>query len=936
MKLFKLFSIPLVITALYLALQAFLLVTHFGVFSVVEETPVDFKKTNQQDVHLLKNQKAIATFKASENNLGIVLVQLVKFGQGRDDIIFRIKKEGEEKWYHESKFSGDQVQNDKYFPLGFPPIINSQNNTYVFELESLAGEYSSGVGLIKDKPAAVMYKYSVRDLKNYKTLSFFAYKKLLYIFKNIDYLQAVGVFAISYFLAFFIKRLFINLRINLRRIFKVIINITPSTSVKYLQAFKTNSRKTFKAIIHEIRFHYLSLEKKIVNFSKIINHWFTSIKFYLLFLNTNTKKRVVVGLLIFLFAFAYRFSSTLVNQSSLFYATLGGQGDYDQFIRAATCAVTNFCPAILGQNFLIESSILGVFYKIFGFTEALKVYLYLMLVLSSIVATLPHFLLSRKGWVSIGGIIGSLFLATSDFLTQVALNFPPDNGSLFAFSIFFIVYFLALNIGTIRWLLFFGLMGTIDGLNKALFLINDLAAFALFVPVFFYEKVKEANGSLFKKMNIKILFLSSLPLFVFLIIYGAWEYFVYIKFSARYFLGELITTKAGNYIAYTSLNDSSLTGNIVLQLFYFFVSAIVMVKRLIAYADLGIIFLAPIFLGLFFFTFLKKQFPIKKFISMILFSGFVIALLILIKENYFKIHEIFPGEYIPFNWKTETYVGIYLFFVIVFLFILNFKYSVIKLALPIIPYVVMLIILAKNSPFARLNTHVVAWSIILFAFIIEWMIISAKKNSTKASIALGFLIFISFILLYISPKVTTMLTQLNTGFVENQNHVRYLKWAEEELPSNAVVLAGGKSDLVTVAENIKRPIIYNSLYRAALLIIPNEIPGAKPTDFGITGVGFLYKGPIKLKINKIPGVKPTDFSIVSELKNKDNFKKNKYIILEDDVSIWRGRVTGVADNVFSTTPDFLHADDYSIKVYKFNPILKKTIYELNIIDPSVN
>jgi hypothetical protein len=91
----------------------------------------------------------------------------------------------------------------------------------------------------------------------------------------------------------------------------------------------------------------------------------------------------------------------------------------------------------------------------------------------------------------------------------------------------------------------------------------------------------------------------------------------------------------------------------------------------------------------------------------------------------------------------------------------------------------------------------------------------------------------------------------------------------------------------------------------------------------------LWHAAVLIKPNEIPGVSPTDFSIIPELKNKDNFKNNTYIVLEDDIDVWRKRLTGEADNVFSTTPNTLHADDYTIKVYKENSILKKAIYELN-------
>jgi len=929
-KLLKLLIIPLFLTLGYCILLAypyfFSKISRYdslGFLSAVEEKSVNLTKslskerqTDRLDNHLLKGEKISGKIKASENNFGILLFRFAKLsGKVSDTVFFRIKKEGEGKWYYEHVYKADQFQDNQYFTFGFPNITDAKNNVYFFEIESLAGTYKNGIGVSPNEPIiALVYKYSKNDLKDHKILFSLIGKKFVYALSNMNFLQnwqLLATFILPLLLIFFINKKKIRFM----------------DTVRFLPKLKKTHRKVLKAIINEMKSNYLSLEKKTVIFSKKTIHRCTSTRFYLLFFNTNTKKKAAIGLLIFLLAFTYRFSSSLVDRSgmTLFYAGLGGNGDYDQFIRTATCAITSFCSAILGQNFLFESSILGMFYKIFGFTEALKVYLFFMIILSSIVSTLPYLLLSKKNRISLGGVFGSLFLATSDFLTNVSLNFPPDNSSMFTFSMFFIVYFLTLQKGTIRWLLFFGLMGLIDGLNKALFLINDLVAFALFAPVFFYEKTKPAKdrftsgkkkiASLFRKKNIRILLLSLLPLVVFILIYSAWEYFVYIKFSAPYFLRGLLLSRGNSYVAYTSFSDNALTSSLLMQLFYLSISLMVMLKRLIEYTNLGINFLAPIFIGLLFFTFIiiprsNKKFPVWKFIFQIIFSVVVIILLTLIKNNYFNIHKIFEGEYIFISWTDQIYTGIFLISQIIILFIINFRYTALKLSLPILPYVIMLIILTKNSPFPRISTQVVAWLFILYAYLIDWIVININQYSKRrVRIILESLILVLFICMYVFPKMVTMVTQLNSGFVLSQNEVRYLRWVEGNVPANAVILAGGKSNLVTVAENIRRPIIFSTLWSAAVLIKPN----------------------------KIPGISPTDFTIISELKNKDNFKRNKYVILEDDIYIWRDRVTGVADNVFATTSNtLLHGDNYSIKVYKFNPTLKKAIYELNLRDTSVN
>jgi len=239
----------------------------------------------------------------------------------------------------------------------------------------------------------------------------------------------------------------------------------------------------------------------------------------------------------------------------------------------------------------------------------------------------------------------------------------------------------------------------------------------------------------------------------------------------------------------------------------------------------------------------------------------------------------------------------------------------------------MLIILAKNAPEARLLAHVIAWSIILFSFLIDWILTGWKRNDKKNILKrlwIGPVILILFISFYTVPKLSTMVGKLAKGYNNNRNEVKYLRWVNSNIPANAIVLAGGKSDLVMLSENIKRPIIYNTQWTAALLIRPKEIPLVKPTDFAILS---------QLKINEMLGVTPSDFSIIRELKNKDNFKKNKFLILEDDIYIWRARVTGVADAVFTTdlnTTFALHGGDYSIKVYKSNSLMNKSIYELRL------
>jgi len=882
-KIRTFFALPLIATAIFFLFIAFPYVKDFGLTSVVQESPVLFQKKTDLARPLLKGEKITAKVRVSENNLGILLVRFVKVGKGSDTLIFRLKKEGDKKWYYENKYLGEQFQDNKYFTFGFPSIANAKNNVYVLELESLAGTKKNGISLSDSKSQiAFVYSYSKHELANLQTLLPFIFKKAHHVFKSVNYLQIVFVFVLSYLLSQFFR------------------------SNSFL-AFRKNPKKVFKKQLVKLKSKYLSFQKNLFVLSKKLNHRFVATKIYLLLFNTNMKRRFFISLFIFFLALLYRYSAGLVNPSLLFYATLGGGGDYDQFMRASTCAL-QLCSLIIHQNLLVESLILGSFHHLFGFTGGLKAYVYVMLIVSSIVATLPYLLLSRRTWFSAAGIIGSLLLATSDFLTQTALNFPPDNGSLFLFSLLFIVYLLTMQYGTIRWLFAFGLLGFIDGMFKAFFLINDVAALALFVPVFFYEKTR---GVIFKRKNIKILLLALLPLLIFVILYSAWEYFVQIKFTAPYFLRMLIETGGSNFrieTAFYNRGSGKAEQDLILQLFYLFISGLVMIKRIIILSDLKLIFLAPIFLGLLFFSFIYVKSKMKlspvKLGTIMLLSFINIALLVSIRNNYLGIHHIFPGEYIYISWTLETYVGIFLFVEILILFIFNFKYQAFKLALPILPYVIMLIILTKNAPWERLLVHVIVWTIILFSFLIDWMLHNDKKASALKRFWIGPIILILFIFFYTIPKTSSMVVQLLSGINNTRGEVAYLRWVNSVLPKEAIILAGGKSDLVMLGDSIKSSIIYNTLWSGAVLIRQEKLP---------------------------PEVSPGKWNIIAELKNKNNFKKNRYIILEDDISLWRDRVAGVQDNLFSTSSAaLLNTENYKVKLYKSNKAMNKSLYELTL------
>lgn len=167
-----------------------------GFLTLVEEKSINIQKkssvqrrTDEFDIHLLKGEKVTVKFKATENNFGILLFRFAKLsGKVSDEVVFRIKREGEE-WHYENNYKADQFQPNEYFTFGFPYIADSKNKFYVFELESLAGTYKNGVGVSSVEPkVALVYRYTRNELKNYKTLSSFIFKKFVYVARNADFL----------------------------------------------------------------------------------------------------------------------------------------------------------------------------------------------------------------------------------------------------------------------------------------------------------------------------------------------------------------------------------------------------------------------------------------------------------------------------------------------------------------------------------------------------------------------------------------------------------------------------------------------------------------------------------------------------------------------------------------------------------------------------
>lgn len=189
-----------------------------GFFSVIEEKDSNVlhtfssqRRTDQFDSRLLAGEKAIFKVKSSDDNLGIVLARFESFGRVgklKDRIIFRIKEEGKANWYYENIYRSEEFQPNEYFTFGFPPITDSKNKVYVFEFESISGK-ENAVGISRVKPqVALVYGYARNELKDINSLFSFISKKLIYVVKNVNFLQNwqfLALFVLPFLFVLFMK-----------------------------------------------------------------------------------------------------------------------------------------------------------------------------------------------------------------------------------------------------------------------------------------------------------------------------------------------------------------------------------------------------------------------------------------------------------------------------------------------------------------------------------------------------------------------------------------------------------------------------------------------------------------------------------------------------------------------------------------------------------
>lgn len=138
---------------------------------------------------LLSGDIVRGLFYSNYQNLSTISVRFYNMDRDSDDtLIFRLKESGQNGWLYQAKYKTDQFYPHELFPFGFPVIKDSNNKTYLFEIESLYG--TTGHGIFIDYKAPVfLAKFHFEKnilLQNPDLMKYFLVNKFFNIFGGID------------------------------------------------------------------------------------------------------------------------------------------------------------------------------------------------------------------------------------------------------------------------------------------------------------------------------------------------------------------------------------------------------------------------------------------------------------------------------------------------------------------------------------------------------------------------------------------------------------------------------------------------------------------------------------------------------------------------------------------------------------------------------
>ncbi len=819
-------------------------------FSVLLDEQSKNVLTDARTTEFVAGEKIKGSFKAGEDNLGIVLVRFVNTNKNNkppsDSVVFRIKEINSGKWHYEHTYKIDQFQPHQYFTFGFPKISASKNKIFTFEIESITGKTDDATALSPKMPqVAFAYQFSKNELIADKTLLLrFMVKKLWYAVLHINLALPLIVYIVSFITLWLLKK----------------------ASILGTDRFYKIAKKIFMQAIYLLWFLLLL----IVNFSgrlfsigqklyKLLNR----IQQYFLLLNKKSFPIFHI-LIIFFVAFTLRLAFYLnpANVDDFIFSQIGGFGDYDMLIRHTLRfmeqkTLNTYFWSFL-DDYFIQVRLFELFFNTFGFAKALEYLEYLSILLGSITCIFPFILLTRLKKFSIGGFIAGIFLAVNPTLVWISSSRILDTITVFFLSLFIFVFILSLEKKNFILLLLLGFIGLISGLNRGVMALATLPALLLFAGYYIFPNKKNRQTVLY----------AFTPFLVFIFFYTLWAVYYQITFSVPWIYSPQMLSHLYSYTAPVSSTDNS-------SIFYFLFSHLILyILAMIQFISLTalskFILAALIAVSL---LYMKKPFRQKLIIAVIPLVAtwailFLLQKLLLILPidlqkfpwRYFTTKEILLSEYV--------YLGLFIELVVVWFIIL--KKEFLKYAIIILPYLLLLGFSYLKTFSERHFSQLIFVFFILIGILIDRTFprFSLKKN---AFLTLTIMVFVAVAFSSFINKSYEGGRDIFVYKTHAQKEIDYLKFVDSSLPANAIILSGAKNgeNLLWVLKFAKRDVIYN-IYNPHLVIIPhgNKLP----------------RMPISVKY---PVFDQYDFSdnrsnvtIENMFSNDEEFSRNNFYILD--------------------------------------------------------
>jgi hypothetical protein len=138
------------------------------------------------------------TFRAKENYLGIIQIKFKSSKNTNSRLVFRFKEEGKNGYIYTNTINSSNIDYLPFYPFGIPPIQDSKNKTYTFELTT----QNKFIDLSDEDPIIILQYHFPKELllHNRSMAMHFIFAKLNYYYTHEHYLKPALFFQIPFIL----------------------------------------------------------------------------------------------------------------------------------------------------------------------------------------------------------------------------------------------------------------------------------------------------------------------------------------------------------------------------------------------------------------------------------------------------------------------------------------------------------------------------------------------------------------------------------------------------------------------------------------------------------------------------------------------------------------------------------------------------------------